>query len=74
MIYKAGQIWGSDGADAVVGGLLAGLTEFSAIGHDGGSPSDPNYRVGVMRSTLTVITLHHLENADLMEGTAEAVL
>ncbi len=50
MIYKAGQVWGSGGADSIVGGLLAGLTEFSAIGHDGGSPSDPNFRVGVMRS------------------------
>ncbi len=50
MIYKAGQVWGGGGADSIVGGLLRGLTEFSAIGHDGGSPSDPNFRVGVMRS------------------------
>ena len=48
LIYKAGQIWSDAGP--VVNGLLGGLTEFSDIGAFGGRPpSDPNYRVGVLR-------------------------
>ncbi|MFY9556612.1 MAG: hypothetical protein WAV47_18015, partial [Blastocatellia bacterium] len=49
LISKAGQLWG-DSALGVVNGLLGGLTEFSDIGPLGGrTPSDPNYRVGVVR-------------------------
>jgi Tol biopolymer transport system component len=48
LIYKAGQVWGRDGSDAIVTGLLSGLTELSSIGRTGTTLSDPNFRVGVL--------------------------
>ncbi len=45
MVYKAGQAWGGNPI-RVVAGLLNGLTERAGIF----GSSDPNYRVGVMRS------------------------
>ena len=47
LVYKAGQIWGDQGAGGIIDGLLSQLTEITSTTYGRRNASDPNFRVGV---------------------------